>query len=72
MKYQLNTTYLVILYNFQASGDDERNFINRLASKINVCRPFGAIDIVQLGYIHDVGEIICGWHVWNVGDRFLT
>ena len=35
MKYQLNTTYLVILYNFQASGDDERNFINRLASKNN-------------------------------------
>ena len=39
MKYQLNTTYLVILYNFQASGDDERNFINGLASKNKLLTP---------------------------------
>ena len=40
MKYQLNITYLVILYNFQASGDDERNFINGLASKNKLFVPW--------------------------------
>jgi len=47
MKYQLNTTYLVILYNFQASGDDERNFINRLASK-NKCLQFETLVLIDI------------------------